>query len=76
MDKFIAFLNGLFITVYVLAGMGTGFLFLFRGVNEEVGLRWLNQFAPYILGVVLFGICHAFLYNAYKNDKADKGQVS
>ena len=76
MDKLIAFLNGLFITVYVLVGMGTGFLFLFRGVNEEVGLRWLTQFAPYILGVVLFGVCHAILYNVYLNNKANKGQTS
>lgn len=52
MDKARQFVNGLFITVYVVAALGTFLLIMIRDGNEEQGLHLFEVFSPYILSVV------------------------
>lgn len=52
MDKLRQFVNGLFITIYVVLGMGTFLLIMIRDGNEQQGLHLFEVFAPYIINIL------------------------
>lgn len=62
MDKLRKVVNAFFITLYVLAALGTSLLFMFRGVNEELGLRIIEIWAPFVLqGLLIAFVLHLIL---------------
>lgn len=52
MDKLKQFVNGLFITIYVIIALGMFLLIMIRDGNEEQGLHLFEVFAPYILNTI------------------------
>lgn len=52
MDKLRQFVNGFFISVYVIAALGTFLLIMIRDANEAQGLHLFEVFAPYIVSAV------------------------
>lgn len=71
MDKLIRVVNGLFIAIYVIVGLGTSLLFMFRGVNEEIGFHYIEICAPWIVrGLITTLFLHLCL-TIYRNKRAD-----
>lgn len=69
MDKLIRAVNGLFIAAYIIAGLGTSLLFMFRGINEELGFHYIEICAPWIVqGLIIALLLHLCL-TIYRNKR-------
>lgn len=71
MDKLRQFVNGLFITVYVIVGIVLFGLITIRDGNEAQGLHLFEVCAPYIIDTLgISFVLHIFLTNVILAPKA------